>query len=262
LPIVITDGTAAIAGHGSAVGRLRDEGGGVVAGPDEDALTLATEAGFQALGRAGGGPVPEILLAAPVCSPADAETLLAALRLDDSTAVRRVPDALEAVALALEHGGRTLVAGSDGSTGGALVVDGTGYATARAAQVGGGAALADRTRDPRFDRHAGLTSVLRRAGAKTTATSPLVDAVRLLDARTEGTIASGGPARVSTLTLTDRRSRCCTRPAADRHPPRHAGSRARDRAAPRGSTRTGRCCGASGPSCSGRSPPGARRAAR
>jgi uncharacterized OB-fold protein len=117
--------------------------------------------------------------------------------------VRRVPDALEAVALALEHGGRTLVAGSDGSTGGALVVDGTGYATARAAQVGGGAALADRTRDPRFDRHAGLTSVLRRAGAKTTATSPLVDAVRLLDARTEGTIASGGPARVSTLTLTD-----------------------------------------------------------
>jgi uncharacterized OB-fold protein len=194
--------SAAVAGHGAAVGRLRDERGNVRPGPDEDALTLATEAAFQALQRSGDEPVAEVLLAAPVCSPADAETLLAALRLDPTLPVRRVPDALEAVALAIERGGRILVTGSDGATAGALVVDRAGYATVSAAQVGGGAPLVDRTRDPRFDRHAGLTAVLRHAGADATSPSPLVAVAELLDMATEGVVASGGPARASTLAVT------------------------------------------------------------
>lgn len=195
--------SASVAGHGAAVGRLRDERGNAAPGPDEDALTLAVEAAFQALQRAGDEPLAEVLLAAPVCSPADAETVLAALRLDPGLPVRRVPDALEAVALAVERGGRILVTGSDGQTAGALVVDRTGYATVSTGQVGGGAALADRTRDPRFDRHAGLSAVLRRAGADATSPSPLVAIAELLDTATEGIVASGGPARASTLAVSD-----------------------------------------------------------
>lgn len=195
--------TAAVAGHGVGLGRLRDERGGIVAGPDEDALTLAADAAHQALMRAGGGVVDEVLLAAPECSPADAETLLAALRLPDTVRVMRVPDALDAVAIAAERGGRVLVAASDGASAGAVVLDRTGYATVALAQTGGGAALTDRSRDPRFDRHGGATAVLKRAGTGPSSTSPLVDLAELIESETDGAIASGGPARVSTLAVSD-----------------------------------------------------------
>jgi len=195
--------TIAIAGHGVALGRLRDADGAPFAGPDEDALTLAVEAGYQAISRSGGAAIDEVLLAAPVCSPADAETALAALRLSKQLPVMRIPDALEAVAVAADRAGTTLVLASDGATGGALVLGAEGYATLAPDQTGGGAALIDRTRDPRFDRHGGLTAVLRHAGASRASTAPLVEVARLLEAGGTGVVASGGPARASTVSVAE-----------------------------------------------------------
>jgi uncharacterized OB-fold protein len=193
----------AVAGHGAALGRLRGEGDTVVAGPDEDALTLAADAAWQALARAGATDVGEVLLAAPVCSAADADTLIAALHLDGDTPLRRVPDALDAVAFAVERRGPVLVVAADHATAGALVVDEQGYASLTAGQLGGGAALADRTRDPRFDRFAGATSLLRRSDAQLAAGCPLVDVVELIEQGRDGVVASGGPARVATLAVSD-----------------------------------------------------------
>jgi len=198
--------TIAVVGHGIALGRLRDERGEALAGPDEDALTLGTEAADHALRRADGigrAAVERVLLAAEQCSPADAETLLAALCIDGSVPVVRVPDPLEAVALAADHDGHSLVMASDGATGSAMVVGPTGYATLVTGQVGGGAALLDRTRDSRFDRYAGPTALLRRAGVARVGSAPLLEAIALIETGTAGMVGSGGPARTSTMEITE-----------------------------------------------------------
>jgi uncharacterized OB-fold protein len=198
--------TIAVAGHGVALGRLRSEGGEALAGSDEDALTLATEAAAAALGRAGGAApadIDTVLLAAQQCSPADSETLLAALRLDVAVPVVRVPDPLEAVAVAADHGGHSLVMASDGATGSAVVLGPSGYATLLPGQLGGGAALVDRTRDTRFDRYAGPSALLRRAGLSKVSAAPLLDVIALIETGTAGAVGSGGPARTTTMGIAD-----------------------------------------------------------
>jgi uncharacterized OB-fold protein len=177
-----------------------------VAGPDEDALTLATEAADQALRRAevvGRAGIDRVLLAAEQCSPADGDTLLAALRIDDAVPVARVPDPLEAVAMAPDHGGHTLVMASDGATGSAFVLGTVGYATLAPGQLGGAAALVDRSRDARFDRYAGPSALLRRAGLAKVSSAPLLDAIALIESGTPGPVGSGGPARTSTMGVAD-----------------------------------------------------------